>query len=39
MANAFSRNANNINLKSFPIYGGIYKLEKIQQVFWREIKP
>ena len=39
MANPFSRNANNINLKSFPICGGIYKLEKIQQAFWRETKP
>ena len=34
--NAFSRNGNTINLKCFPIHGGIYKLEKIQQGFWRD---
>ena len=39
MANVFSKNANDINLKFFPIHGRIYKLEKIQQAFWREIKP
>ena len=27
------------NQKNFPTHGGIYKLEKIQQAFWREIKP
>ena len=37
--NAFSRNVNAMNLKFFPTHGGIYKLEKIQQAFWREIKP
>ena len=37
--NAFSRNAKEINQKNFPTHGGIYKLEKIQQAFWREIKP
>ena len=39
MANVFSKNANDINFKNFPIHGRIYKLEKIQQAFWREIKP
>ena len=28
-----------MNLKVFPTHGGICKLEKIEQVFWREIKP
>ena len=39
--NAFSRNVNTFsrNVKIFPKHGGIYKLEKIQQAFWREIKP
>ena len=37
--NAFSRNVNTISWKFFPIHGGMYKLEKIQQAFWREIKP
>ena len=37
--NALSRNVNTINLKIFPTHGRIYKLEKIQQAFWREIKP
>ena len=36
--NAFSRNVNSMNLKMFPAHGRIYKLEKIQQAFWREIK-
>ena len=36
--NAFFRNVNAINLKNLPTHGGIYKLEKIQQAFWREIK-
>ena len=37
--NAFSRNVNNINRKDFPTHDKIYKPEKIQQAFWREIKP
>ena len=37
--NAFYRNVNTINLKIFPTHGGIYKLEKLQQAFWREINP
>ena len=37
--NAFSRNVNTINLKVFPTRGGRDKLEKIQQAFWRQIKP
>ena len=37
--NEFSRNVNIINWKIFPTHGGIYKLEKIQQAFWREITP
>ena len=36
--NAFC-NVNTINWKIFPTHGGIYKSEKIQQAFWREIKP
>ena len=36
--NVFFRNVNTINLKMFPTRGGIYKLEKTQQAFWREIK-
>ena len=36
--NAFFRNVNNINWKLFPTHSGIYKLEKIQQEFWREVK-
>ena len=38
MANVFSKNANDMNLKCFAIHGRIYKSEKIQQAFWREIK-
>ena len=38
MVNVFSKNANDINLKFIPIHGRLYKLEKIQQAFWREIK-
>ena len=38
MANVFSKNANDMNLKCSPIHGRIYKSEKIQQAFWREIK-
>ena len=34
--NAFSRTVNTINLNFFFTHGGIYKLEKIQQAFWRE---
>ena len=34
--NAFSGNVNSINLIFFPTHGGIYKLEKIQQAFWRD---
>ena len=37
--NAFSGNVNTINWKFFPTHGGMYKLEKIQQAFWREINP
>ena len=37
--NAFSRNVNTINWKNFPTNDEIYKSEKIQQPFWREIKP
>ena len=37
--NAFSRNTNTIDLKVFPTHVGIYKLKKIQQAFWREIRP
>ena len=36
--NAFSRNVNIINWKNFRTQDGIYKSEKIQQAFWREIK-
>ena len=36
--NAFSTNVNTINLKIFPTHGGIDKLERTQQAFWREIK-
>ena len=36
--NAFSRNVNAINWKFFASNGGIYKLEKTQQAFWRGIK-
>ena len=36
--NVFYRNADTINWKRFPTHGGIYKLEKIQQAFWREIQ-
>ena len=36
--NSFS-NVNTINWKFFPTHGGIYKSEKIEQAFWREIKP
>ena len=32
---AFSRNVNSIN----STHSGIYKLQKIQQALWREIKP
>ena len=37
--NAFSTNVNTINFKIFPTHGGIHKLEKIQQTFWRDTKP
>ena len=37
--NPFYTNVNTIDLKNFPTHGGVYKLEKIQQAFWREIKP
>ena len=37
--NAFFRNVNTIDLFFFPTHGGTYNLEKIQQAFWREIKP
>ena len=33
---AFSQNGNTINLIFFP-HGEIYKSEKIQQVFWRDV--
>ena len=36
--NSFS-NANTINSKFFPTHGRICKSEKIEQAFWREIKP
>ena len=36
--NAFPRYVNTKNLKIFTTHGGIYKLESIQQAFWREIK-
>ena len=36
--NSFS-NVNTVNRKNFPTHGGIYKSEKIEQSFWREIKP
>ena len=36
--NAFSWNVNTINLNTFHTHGGIFKLEKIQQQIWREIK-
>ena len=35
--NSFS-NVNTINRKNFPTHGGIYKSEKIEQSFWREIR-
>ena len=38
MANVFSKTANDMNLKCFPIHSRIYKSEIIQQAFWREIK-
>ena len=34
--NAFSRNVNTIYWTTFSTDSGIYKLEKIQQAFWRE---
>ena len=34
--NAFSRNVNTIYWKTFSTDSGIYKLEKIEQAFWRE---
>ena len=37
--NAFSRNVNTITFEFFPTHGVIYKLEKIQEAFWREEKP
>ena len=38
--NAFSRKVNNINLKNFSyIWWSIQVWEKIQQGFWREVKP
>ena len=37
--NAFSRDVSTTNLMIFPTHGGIYKLEKIQQAFWREQSP
>ena len=37
--NAFSRNANTIDLKVFSTHVGIYTLEEIQQAFWKEIRP
>ena len=36
--NAFSRNASKTNLNFFPAHEGIYKLEKIEQAFRREIR-
>ena len=36
--NSFS-NVNTINWKYFPTHGGICKSVKIEQAFWREIKP
>ena len=36
--NAFSRNASKTNLSFFPAHEGIYKLEKIEQGFRREIR-
>ena len=37
--NAFFRNENATSLKIFPTHGGIYKLKKIQEVFWRKVDP
>ena len=36
--NVFSKNTNAINLKFFPAHKGIYKLEKIEHTFRREIR-
>ena len=38
-SHAFSTNVNTMNLKIFLTHGGIYKSEKMQQAFWREMKP
>ena len=36
--NAFSRNANKIDLNFFPTHEEIYRLQKIKQAFRREMK-
>ena len=37
--NVFSRNVTNIYFKIFSTRSRIHKFEKIQQTFWRDIKP